>query len=170
MAHQPLEIAWFFLKRSEELPEEGLNSMKLNKMVFLAHGWTLGIHGNLLLDENVEAWPYGPIIRSLYFHFIEYGKGIIPYFDNEALPEDEFTKKEHAVLNSIWKAYKDWTGPSLSELTHKPQSPWWKTWYLWGGNKRRGTIISNSEIKFYYSKQYELGKNRLAKKKRLTTA
>ena len=48
--------------------------LKLVKLVFLAHGWRLGCKGDPLIREQVEAWKYGPIVRSVYDAFKEYGK------------------------------------------------------------------------------------------------
>lgn len=48
---------------------EFIDPMKIQKLVYLAHGWHLALAGPPLITENVEAWPYGPVIRDLYNEF-----------------------------------------------------------------------------------------------------
>ncbi|KQH74402.1 Panacea domain-containing protein [Xylella fastidiosa] len=43
-----------------------LTPLQVLKLVYLAHGWCLGVHTQPLIDELVEAWRAGPLIRSLY--------------------------------------------------------------------------------------------------------
>ncbi|MDC6419124.1 type II toxin-antitoxin system antitoxin SocA domain-containing protein [Xylella fastidiosa] len=35
-------------------------------MFILLMGWCLGVHTQPLIDESVEAWRAGPVIRPLY--------------------------------------------------------------------------------------------------------
>jgi uncharacterized phage-associated protein len=43
----------------------------LQKFIFLAHGWHMGLHGieNRLLDDRVEVWRLGPVAPSGYRAF-----------------------------------------------------------------------------------------------------
>ncbi|MCC7437458.1 MAG: DUF4065 domain-containing protein [Armatimonadetes bacterium] len=43
-----------------------LTPMKLLKLVYIAHGWHLGIMGKPLISDEVQAWKYGPVIPKLY--------------------------------------------------------------------------------------------------------
>ncbi len=43
-----------------------LTPLQVLKLVYLAHGWCLGVHTQPLIDESVEAWRAGPVIRPLY--------------------------------------------------------------------------------------------------------
>ena len=63
MVHTPLAIANAFIERAlrEEYP---ITHMKVQKLVYIAHGWSLGIRGEDLINENIMAWKYGPVIAS----------------------------------------------------------------------------------------------------------
>jgi len=43
--------------------------MKLQKLVYYAHGWHLALNNEPLIDEQVECWQYGPVISSLFHEF-----------------------------------------------------------------------------------------------------
>jgi len=48
--------------------------MQLIKLVYIAHGWTLGLYNQPLIGKQVEAWTYGPVIPSVYHDFKHYGR------------------------------------------------------------------------------------------------
>lgn len=45
-----------------------IDPVKLQRLIYFAHGWHLAIHGQPLIDERVEAWRYGPTAPSVYHH------------------------------------------------------------------------------------------------------
>ena len=51
--------------------------MHLQKLVYLAHGWTLAVTGDPLVEDRFEAWDYGPVIRKLYDALRSFGSGPI---------------------------------------------------------------------------------------------
>jgi uncharacterized phage-associated protein len=52
-----------------------LTSVGLQKFIFLAHGWHMGLHGieNRLIDDRVEVWTLGPVAPSGYGAFCGLG-------------------------------------------------------------------------------------------------
>lgn len=133
MLLNPKSIANFFLELAESQGEK-ISPMKLQKLVYYAHGWYAGHTNRPLIDESVEAWQYGPVIPSLYHEFKRFGAGMITskacsgeYFDPAPVPSpsDEGLRK---FLTSIWKSYGKFTGIALSEMTHAKGTPWEQTW------------------------------------------
>jgi len=60
----PLAVANYFIKKSQD---DGIavTPMQLVKLVYIAHGWHLGLHHSQLLTESIQAWKYGPVIPSV---------------------------------------------------------------------------------------------------------
>src|SRR5262245_56745225 len=77
-------VANFFLEKGfkEEIP---ISPMKVQKLVYFGHGWSLGLTGDPFIEEVIEAWPYGPVIKSLYHEFKGYGNGPITVLATEAV-------------------------------------------------------------------------------------
>lgn len=132
--------------------------MKLQKLIYYAHGWHLASTGKPLIDESVEAWKYGPVIPSVYHEFKSYGSGTIREkgttieaaecsslrFVTPTVHDSE-TK---CLLDTIWEAYGGLSGVQLSNLTHKQGTPWSETFAKSGGQK--GFDIPNSVIKEHF--------------------
>lgn len=124
-----------------------LTPMQLIKLVYLCQGWMLGIEGRPLFKEPVEAWAYGPVIRSVYDAVRTYRDQPI----SEMIPTDptNFDPDEDDIIRQTFDQYGELPGLTLSKLTHKDGSPWSITYENLG---RNGTI-SNDLIQGHF---YEL--------------
>lgn len=149
----PTSIANFFVKKAISDGSE-LTPMKLLKLVYLSHGWYLGLNNEPLIPEAVQAWKFGPVIKSVYEDFRNYRDSQITElaFDIGKMayttPSDDTIK---AFLNKIWDVYKGFNGLQLSTITHQVNSPWDIVWNQLGGKDRVGAIIPNDLIAQYYS-------------------
>ena len=130
--------------------------MQLLKLVYIAHGWMFGFFNEALIDDDIEAWKYGPVIPNLYQAIKSYGNRQIeniitlPFFqrfqNNESMNEEQ--KK---VVEFVYKKYGKLDGIKLSMLTHQANTPWDKVFdeFTWG--KR----IPNAEIHQHYRNLYQ---------------
>jgi uncharacterized phage-associated protein len=158
-------IANYFLKVADHEGKE-LTPLKLIKLVYIAHGWHLGITGEPLINEHPEAWEYGPVIPSVYHEFKIFGNGPIRKRATEivsktegsgwALIEQEVippTRKSDAAicnfLDRVWQEYGSHTGSQLSSLTHQANTPWKQTWER-RGKYERGVDIPEDAIQQHY--------------------
>lgn len=139
MPYDAAAIANHFLDLADRYSNP-VSPMKLQKLVYIAHGWHLAFTDRPLIKEAVEAWDYGPVIPSLYQEFKHYGNGAITskaarvhgsgmrFFllmqgidDYPDHNENVYAKK---LLNKVWEIYGNYTAIQLSNLTHRSNSPW----------------------------------------------
>ncbi|MGD2169230.1 MAG: DUF4065 domain-containing protein [Chlamydiota bacterium] len=154
----------FFLKkaRQEKIP---VTPMKLQKLVYIAHGWVLAILGNetgVLDNEEIQAWQHGPVIPSLYHEFKhiqnspinDWSRSLLKITDSQFVTnpvhfeevEEENKKQLQEILNAVWEAYKNYTAWGLSQKTHEKETPWNEV-YVEG---KKHIAISNELIRKYY--------------------
>lgn len=130
-------VANAFLKRSfdDGVP---VSPMKLQKLVFLAHGYHLAVkNGEPLVSDSFEAWPFGPVSEPLYHEFKSYGGDSIDELATEFSGEFEKGELEVVPVRSsdtdpsskkitdfVWNTYKNWSARELSDLTHKRGWAW----------------------------------------------
>jgi len=79
MPHSSLAIANEFLRRAREI-DRSLTQMKLQKLVYIAHGWCLAFSKSPLIEDRIEAWEFGPVIRRLYDATSRYGRSPVSRF------------------------------------------------------------------------------------------
>lgn len=116
-----------------ELAEEegrALTQLQILKLVYIAHGWHLATYGEPLLNEKVQAWQYGPVVPSLYHSLKRFGTGLVPknWLRNFLFAGRDPTPEEEESLATTYRMLGKFSGIALSNLTHKPGSPWSKVW------------------------------------------
>lgn len=152
--YSPLVIANFFLQKYSR--RSVITPMKLTKLVYIAHGWYLAIKGRSLIDENPEAWMYGPVIPKVYHRFKSYGGGRIvkSFTDDITLDSDA----DEVFIDKIWTVYGKFSGAELSAMTHAKGTPWSKTWNSIKQHSFYSLQIPEQEIKRYYESLLEKNK------------
>lgn len=152
-------IANYFIREHGPDPASDLTLMKLVKLVYLSHGWHLGVYGVPLLDENAEAWQYGPVVPSVYHAAKHFGKRpittLLPVeFGSSQRSVDDFPQIQ-GFLDLMWDEYGQYSGLQLSALTHREGTPWDITWNKLGGKHSRAVQIPDNLIAEYYMEKIQ---------------
>lgn len=102
-----------------------LTPMQVLKLVYIAHGWSLGLTGRPLIRDDVEAWKYGPVIPTLYDTIRSYGARHIdaPLLASSG-SEEALDDASERIIRQTFEKYGAYSGPALSRLTHMPGTPW----------------------------------------------
>ena len=136
------QILW--LRRETET-----TPMHVLKLVYISHGWTLGLYGRSLINEPAEAWRYGPVVPSVYHRYKSFRGD--PITTEPVDRSDAFDEEQRDVIEQVHEVYGDFTAAQLSALTHKPGTPWDITYREYGV----GVIIRNELIRDYYERLAE---------------
>jgi uncharacterized phage-associated protein len=146
LGNSPTSVAEYILRLAQE-NNSALTPMQMLKLVYISHGWQLGLYGRPLVNEPIEAWQYGPVIPSVYHRYKRFGSNFIS--DIPASVPDGFEASEASTMNQVFKGYGRRSGISLSSLTHEPGTPWSLTVQQSG----IGAVISNDLIEDYYRRR-----------------
>ena len=151
MSHNSRTVARYLLEKAQE-QGRSLTPMKLIKLVYIAHGWMLGMYGQPLIRENVEAWEYGPVVPDLYQAVKRFRASPIPPEEvGPSIDDEEFDELEEGVMNETLDIYGRRTAMQLSRMTHASNTPWDITYNRIG----RSFVISNDLIEDHYEQLYE---------------
>ncbi|KUR71540.1 MAG: DUF4065 domain-containing protein [Negativicutes bacterium] len=122
-------VANKFLELAQD-DARGLTPMQVLKLVYIAHGWSLGIHGRPLIEQSVQAWQYGPVIPDLYHAMKGFGGGFVAgYLPSRAYETpDRLTGQEARLIEDVYRLYGHMTGIQLSRITHAENTPWSMTY------------------------------------------
>lgn len=101
------------------LAKEKMTHKKLQKLCYYAQAWSYAIQPEPLTDAVFEAWVHGPVCRTLFNKYHDYGFDYLPYLD--AAPV--FDKATEDFLSSVWITYGANTANALEALTHT-ELPW----------------------------------------------
>lgn len=125
--------------------EKSLTNMQLQKLVYIAHGYSLAKLRQPLFHNNIHAFKFGPVIPNLYKTLSQYGAGEVrDYISTDEPPISEDSQKME-IIREVWQDYGDLSGFELSDLTHRKGTPWSETW-----RDNQYGIISDDLIAEYY--------------------
>ncbi len=153
----PLAFANEFIARSAP---HGVVHMKLQKLVYMCYGWWLVTHNDPIIGEQSEVWRHGPVFCSLYDTLKGHGhkpitKAQTKFFTREPDRVDDKVDKVDEVFRLIdWvsQRYGQYDQFYLSELTHRPGSPWYQTAAEYDFRVPRHTRIPVATIQQHFRK------------------
>lgn len=124
--YEPTAAAKTMLVEADRL-DLHLTNLKVQKLLYLAHGLMLARHQAPLLNEPFRAWKYGPVIESLYHRLKVFGPDAVsasdPFIEPwAAMPTDAHQGKQ--AIADVLKQFGRKSGGQLVNLSHAPDGPW----------------------------------------------
>ena len=119
----PLSVMNAFIARAGR---DGITHMKLQKLAYLAYGWWLAFKEEPLTGEAPAIWPYGPLFESAYHVLKAFGGRPIAHPQAAPFKSPEIADGEdaRAFIDWIWARYGHRDDHALSDVAHRPGSPW----------------------------------------------
>ena len=105
-----------------------VTNMKLQKLVYIAHGYCLAILSRPLISNDVHAFEFGPVIPTLYNRLKKYGSKPIEDSMQTDSPDLAENGLADTIVSRVWDAYKNLDALKLSAITHESDTPWEETW------------------------------------------
>lgn len=120
---------------------------KLMKLMYICYGTYLAVYDERLLNEQPQAWPYGPVFATARQEMTKQ-ENWIETCDDLKVEDPMTTNKINGIINVVLNTFGKWSAAQLSAWTHQSGSPWEMTLrnYLYG------TPISDQNIKSYFDK------------------
>ena len=156
--YSPLAIANGFLtrcaKQRDQLAseEDGIEHLKLQKLVYFAYGWWIAYMPDPLISEGPQVWTHGPVFSSLYHSLKDFGRRPIqgpqstaPFLPLEKVAEDD--EEANQLLDWVWNRYRGFSAFDLSDMTHRKGTPWQRIAEENSFRVPRGTVIPDEYIK-----------------------
>ena len=157
--YSPSLVANAFLYKAKQSGAQ-ISHMKLQKLVFFMHAWSLASTGASYVSEPPEAWTYGPVFDSLYHELKSFGSRDIDTYLMQMNPTTGERQPMVPVLSDVtfwglleqvWDRYSPLSALQLSALTHESGSPWEQA-----RNTKAGWIRDEA-VRDYYRPQLKNG-------------
>ena len=127
-----------------ELSNWKITNLKLQKVLYFAHMYHLGMEGleNPLINEEFEAWVWGPVEPELYHRVKVFGSGSIVkgtfFWDGDV----DKNGSEYKWLSCMFDATENMESGELIDMTHWEEGAWQKVF----GRGNRNELIPNERI------------------------
>jgi len=127
-----------------------LTNLKLQKLLYIAQMFYAGHNnGSALVDENFEAWDYGPVLPSVYHQVKMFGSD--PIQDVFYSRVDINNTPEADMLEQTWNTAGKKSARDLVAISHWKDGAWAKN-YRQGA---RGREIPLSDLVAEYNSRVE---------------
>lgn len=113
-----------------------ITNLKLQKLLYFAHGYYLEETGKPLVKNGFEAWGFGPVSRTAYQAFKKYdaspitdlAKPFNPVTQEYSSFSESLSDEALFVLEDVLHYFGHWPEFELVEFTHQVGSPWNIVW------------------------------------------
>lgn len=110
---------------------QSLTPMKLQKLAFFTHGFSLSRYDSPAIDAPFEAWPYGPVNEDIYDAFNRFGSNNISEYATSVfgsplpdLPSLGGASELVGLIDQVWGTFGPISAVTLSQMTHYADTPW----------------------------------------------
>ena len=130
MCYSATAIANYFIQDAID-NDRVMTNLRLQKLIYFAHATYFKQYGELLINDQIEAWPFGPVIPNVYFKLKKYQYREIDdiivedngrYFK---IKDNDTEVKEH--LNKIIDVFKNVPTVKIVALSQQEDGAWYKT-------------------------------------------
>ncbi|MBD8976825.1 Panacea domain-containing protein [Veillonella magna] len=114
------DIAKYVLYKciSDKLP---ISNLQLQKILYYIQRYFLQEIKRALFKEEIEAWPFGPVVRDVYYQYCGYGALQIKDVEK---PNIILTDSEKQAIDNIIAEKRSVTPWELVEDTHQQGHAW----------------------------------------------
>ncbi len=119
--------------------------LKLQKLLYLAQGYSYAFYDRPLFKEDLEGWVHGPVVREVYDMFKNYQYNSI----NTNFEVEELDNEAKDVINYVIKNFGKYDAKYLEKISHE-QEPWILSREGLDPDERSDKTISKESIANYF--------------------
>ena len=125
-----------------------MNQTKLQKLLYILYGAYMTQYEEFLVDEQPQAWPYGPVFPRVQKKFAKVDNLAYANIESDDYETIRENQRLQSLIDSVLHTFGEWTAQALSAWSHKQGSPWAVA--LTNNGMRFSAIISSESIKEYF--------------------
>lgn len=122
--------------------------LKLQKLLYLAQGYSYAFYDRPLFKDELEGWVHGPVVRDVYNIFKNYQYNCIE--DNFQIKDLDDDAKD--VLNYVIDNFSKYDAKYLEKISHE-QEPWVLSRNGLDPDEKSDKTISKESIANYFTNE-----------------
>lgn len=134
---------------------QSTTNLDLQKLAYFCHGWHLALLGTPLVNEEFEAWRFGPVLPSIYHKFKVFASNPIPPGHPSVQTETPLFPgaSTSQLIDRVLDVYSNASSFQLVDMSHAPDGPWAKAW----NSQTWASTIDDGAIRNYFAAQVAHG-------------
>jgi len=132
-------VANYLLGLSDPDVGDIMSHLKLQKLVYYCQGFHLALYDKAFFADRIYAWEHGPVIKSLWHEYKDYGPEAIP--KPNITYKSFFDKKQQELMGEVYEVFGQFSAWKLRNLSHS-EPPWKET--------AKDSVITHNKMKMYF--------------------
>lgn len=123
-----------------------ITNLKLQKLLYYVQGWYLGLYGEAVFSQELQAWVHGPVQPQVYQQYKKYAW-------NPISEDVGAVMLECIIENHIKEVLEEYGGESawnLERMTHR-ESPWLEARKNLPKEADSTAVITHQSMQKYFS-------------------
>lgn len=129
--------------------DDFVGTVKLQKLLYYANGWSLGKFDRPIYSNRIEAWKHGPVVVDIYRKHARMAHVSPEWSQGDAR---RLTREDAYVADAVLDVYGGLSDWALRDLTHK-EAPWRDAWAAARYGEVRGQEVTLDSIRSYFREQ-----------------
>lgn len=118
-----------------------ITNLRLQKILYYIQGYFYKAYDQMAFNQEIVAWPYGPVVPEAYYNFCSFGRNELCLFENVDNDFSTISHEEKSYIKSIVDKCDNYSVTELVNKTHT-EEPWKTT--------RERAVISLEKIAGYF--------------------
>jgi uncharacterized phage-associated protein len=136
-----------------------LTNLRLNKLLYFIHGWSLTSRPQGLVRNHFLAWQHGPVVRPVYDAFKNYGDSpvtrLAEYLDyssgvTKPIDHEDILPADADTIMRVFESYAPYSTSELRKRSHEAGGPWDVVYRACLADKRMSPRIPNDLIRTHF--------------------
>jgi uncharacterized phage-associated protein len=136
---------WIVRYRAEDLAAP-VDPMSLEKLVYYAQCFYLVVKREKLFDDEIRAWRFGPVVRSVYDQYAKFAANPIILKEGDWPPLSEEVQRH---LEEVVGFFGRLTAIELSNATHE-EGPWANARLGYNRHDNSDVLMHVEDLRRYY--------------------
>jgi len=158
MTYEARKICNFVLTNFDA-DQYDLTNLRINKLLFLVHGWSFGRSDSGLVKNHFEAWRHGPVVRVVFDTFKKFENRRITSLaehldyaigDVRPITFEDIVEKDRKLIRNIVIHYAKYSTNELVGMLHERGGPWDKIYHSFESGERRNARIPEKMIRTHF--------------------
>jgi len=139
-----VNVADYLLWRAREVGDL-ITNLKIQKLLYYAQAWYLVNTGERLFRDDIEAWEFGPVVKSAYRRYKRFEGNPI---DSSRKKPAGLSARQEGFLDDFFRIFGSLSAAELVNMTHN-ERPWQRAY-----ENETSKAIPPQELREYYAEQY----------------
>ena len=126
-----------------------MTHMKLQKLLYYAQAYSIGITGKPLFHNSIMAWQHGPVVPDVYHSFSKFGNSLIHNVQDVSAPEPFDT-----LIAALVRDKGHLSAHQLRSMTHN-EDTWRRAWNNTTSHKISDSMMADCFSHYFWTSDEE---------------